>query len=96
LNSSQKFLVFDGFNQNNTSEVRLRLVGVKDKSQTVNLLAFMGRNKVQWPATLPYLTTAGGRIWGDTKTHGLLVRKPNGSFARISIDNSNNLTVANE
>lgn len=96
VNSNQRFLVFEGYNQNNTTEVRLRLVGVKDKSQTVNLLAFMGRNKVQWPGTLPYLSTAGGRIYGDTKTHGLLVRKPNGTFARLSVDNSNNLTVANE
>ena len=89
------FIHFEGFNQNNNKSIKLTLRGVKDKTQPVYILHLGAKTKVSDIKHQPYISAQGGTCYGDIKTTGFLIRKPDGTYARITVNDLNQLTVAN-
>lgn len=84
IGSSNNWLSFDGFNQNNTTSVILRLIGVKDKTAVVQLSQFAGKDKLSRHGLNPFLSIAGGtRIYNTTEFEGLKIKDGGSTYRTI-------------
>ena len=84
VGSNNDWLPFDGFNSQQTTKLILRLIGVKDKSKTVQLAQLAGSNKAFRSATSPFVSIAGGnRVYGQEDFDNLRLKDAAGDFEQL-------------